>query len=51
MHFHAIQIGGQLYAVRLPTGKSAPGKSSEWDVMLDILGERPSILLSKNILS
>ncbi len=46
-----ITINGQLFAVRLPTGGAYHGAPSEWDSMLDILGEKNPAFHSKNILS
>ena len=46
-----VAINGQLYAVRLPTGGAFPGAPSEWDTMLDVLGEKNPIYHSKKILS
>lgn len=51
MGFQAVLIDGQLYAVRLPTGGAFHGDKSEWDNMLDILGEKNPILHAKTILS
>ena len=44
-----VLINGQLYSVRLPTGGAYHGAPSEWDAMLDILGEKNPALHSKNI--
>ncbi len=46
-----VTINGQLFAVRLPTGGAYHGAPSEWDSMLDILGEKNPAFHSKNILS
>lgn len=46
-----VMIDGQLYAVRLPTGGAYHGAASEWDTMLDTLGEKNPVYHSKNILS
>ena len=44
-------INGQVYAVRLPTGGAVPGAPSEWDTMLDVLGEKNPIYHAKKLLS
>ena len=51
MSLTPVMIDGRPYAVRLPTGGTFHGDLSEWDSMLDILGEKNSALHSKNILS
>lgn len=51
MAYTPVMIDGRPYAVRLPTGGSFHGEPSEWDGMLDTLGEKAPALHSKNILS
>jgi len=51
MAYTPVMIDGQPYAVRLPTGGSYHGAASEWDTMLNTLGEKNPVYHSKNILS
>lgn len=51
MSASVVMIDGRPYAVRLPTGGAWHGAASEWDSMLDILGEKNPALHSKNLLS
>ena len=51
MQYRPVFIDGRPYAVRLPTGGSSFGEDSEWDQMLDILGEKNPDFHAKNILS
>ena len=51
MAYTPVKIDGRPYAVRLPTGGAWHGAPSEWDSMLDTLGEKNHALHVKNILS